>query len=98
MLFRSEVVSKPEEESKKPPVISPALSLDLRIRWLETLLYGARQEGMERKHVQAKSGESLTRRAEELQHKLDEVLQANDGLRRFMEHCECDGSRMLQSS
>ncbi|EPT01070.1 hypothetical protein FOMPIDRAFT_1121021 [Fomitopsis schrenkii] len=81
-----EVVDKPREESKKPSAISPALSLDLRIRWLETLLYGARQEGTERKHVEAKSGESLARRAEELQRKLVDILGTNDGLRRFMEH------------
>lgn len=85
-----EVVDKPREESKKPSAISPALSLDLRIRWLETLLYGARQEGTERKHVEAKSGESLARRAEELQRKLVDILGTNDGLRRFMEHCKCN--------
>ncbi|KZT65785.1 hypothetical protein DAEQUDRAFT_676262 [Daedalea quercina L-15889] len=80
-----EVVEKPKEVSK-PPSIAPALSLDLRVRWLETLLYGARAEGAERKHIEAKNGETLARRAEELQQKLDEILQANDGLRKFMEH------------
>ena len=85
-----EVVEKPKDDLAKPPTISPALSLDLRIRWLETLLYGARQEGAERKHIEAKGGEALARRAEELQRKLDEILQANDGLRKFMEHCKCN--------
>lgn len=85
-----EVVEKPKDDLARPPTISPALSLDLRIRWLETLLYGARQEGAERKHIEAKGGEALARRAEELQRKLDEILQANDGLRKFMEHCKCN--------
>lgn len=85
-----EVIEKPKDGLQKPPAISPALSLDLRIRWLETLLYGARQEGAERKHIEGKTGESLARRAEALQRKLDEILQANDGLRKFMEHCECN--------
>ncbi|KAH9933504.1 uncharacterized protein B0H18DRAFT_1083105 [Fomitopsis serialis] len=75
-----EVVERPKEVAK-PPSIPPALSLDLRIRWLETILYGA-----ERKHVESKNGETLARSAEELEHKVDEVLQANDSLRKFMEH------------
>ncbi|TFY67576.1 hypothetical protein EVJ58_g1541 [Rhodofomes roseus] len=81
-----DVVEKPKEPAAKPPSIPPALSLDLRIRWLETLLYGARPEGAERKHVETRNGETLARRADELQHKLDEVVQANDSVRKFMEH------------
>ncbi|EED81208.1 predicted protein [Postia placenta Mad-698-R] len=84
-----EVVEQPKAippTPPPPPSIPPALSLDLRLRWLETLLYGARPEGPDRKHTEVKNGETLARRAAELQHTLDDVVQSNDGLRRFMEH------------
>ncbi|OBZ66862.1 hypothetical protein A0H81_13149 [Grifola frondosa] len=72
-----------------PPTIPPVLSLDLRVRWLETLLYGARPDLNERKSAakgqQLKDGETLTRSAEDLQRRLDAVVQTNDGLKRFMD-------------
>ncbi|KAI0925049.1 hypothetical protein AcW2_005746 [Taiwanofungus camphoratus] len=74
------------------PTVPPELSLDLRLRWLETLLYGSRSDGHERKDrpkgPELKSGDTLTRRAEELQRKLDSVVQSNEGLRKFMDHYE----------
>ncbi|GBE86254.1 hypothetical protein BKA93DRAFT_816524 [Sparassis latifolia] len=82
----------PEEAPKTsgpPPSVPPVLSLDLRIRWLEALLYGAQQDGRERGGAKAhelKKGETLMRRAEELQRKVDGIVQSNDGLKKFMEH------------
>ena len=35
-----------------------------------------------------KEGETLTRRAEDLQRRLDGVAQSNDALKRFMDRCE----------
>lgn len=82
------------QEEPKPaahaPSIPPALSLDLRLRWLETLLFGARPESSERKDGAKgplKEAETLTRRAEELQRKLQSIVEGNEGLRKFMEHC-----------
>ncbi|PCH36258.1 hypothetical protein WOLCODRAFT_81749 [Wolfiporia cocos MD-104 SS10] len=74
------------EPSPPPPSMPPALSLDLRLRWLETLLYGARPDVAERKPHDAQKGTSLARRAAGLQHKLDTLVQGNDGLRKFMDH------------
>ncbi|KAI0831838.1 hypothetical protein BC628DRAFT_1310537 [Trametes gibbosa] len=74
-----------------PPSISPMLSLELRLRWLETLLFGARHDVPEQaakggvKADKFKDGDTLARRAEGLQRKLDSVVQNSDGLKRFMD-------------
>ncbi len=81
---------KPAEA--KPPTISPTLSLELRLRWLETLLFGAKHDEQAAKPGskadKLKEGETLVRRAEDLQRKLDSVAQSNDALKRFMDRCE----------
>lgn len=66
--------------------IDPALSLELRVRWLEVLLLGVKQEQSASAAKASKT--TLVRGAEELHGKLDEVTQANDGLRKFMDRCE----------
>lgn len=75
-----------KKEKNTPSQISPTLSLDLRIRWLETLLYGTKQDGKPR--VLENSHASLLRGIEDLQHKIDNVVQGNESLQRFMDHCE----------
>lgn len=76
------------EPSTAPPVIDPALSLELRLRWLEALLLGVRQDARDRKGKdkvpELKHGETLIRLAEDVQRRLDNVIQSNDGLQRFM--------------
>ncbi|PSR76306.1 hypothetical protein PHLCEN_2v8538 [Hermanssonia centrifuga] len=78
------------ESHLKPdtPSISPEVSLDLRIRWLETLLFGAKQDAQERRTPDPKNKASLVRRVEELQRKLSAIVQSSDGLKRFMDHYE----------
>ena len=77
----------PSKRDQPPPShISPTLSLDLRIRWLETLLFGAKQDNKARK-LEA-SASSLLRGIEELRHRVDTIVQGNEGLRRFMDHCK----------
>ncbi|KDQ51048.1 hypothetical protein JAAARDRAFT_199436 [Jaapia argillacea MUCL 33604] len=75
-----------------PPTIDPAQSLELRIRWLEALVYGVRQDAPGRKGKEKgpelRNGETLVRRAEEVQTKLNGVVEGNDGLQRFMDHYE----------
>ena len=89
---------KPPRSQPAPPSISPALSLELRLRWLETLLFGARHDPQDQsgkggaKAEKLKDGETLTRRAEDLQRRLDGVAQSNDALKRFMDRCECTSS------
>ncbi|KLO19679.1 hypothetical protein SCHPADRAFT_843164, partial [Schizopora paradoxa] len=63
--------------------IDPALSLELRVRWLEVLLLGVKHEHGASGSKPAKT--TLVRGAEELHGKLDEAVQANDGLRKFMD-------------
>ena len=78
-----------------PTTIEPALALELRIRWLEALLLGVKQDpsardrkGKEKAHeVNFKTGESLTKMVEDLQRGLDAVVEGNEGLKRFINHC-----------
>ncbi|OCH85254.1 hypothetical protein OBBRIDRAFT_815148 [Obba rivulosa] len=70
--------------------IPPVLSLDLRLRWLETLLFGARPESGERRDSARghalREADTLARRTEELRRRIDSIMQGNEGLRKFMEH------------
>src|SRR6202167_12233 len=74
-----------------PPVIDPSLSLELRLRWLEAILLGVRQDAKDRKGKEKsnelKHGETLIRLAEDIQQRLDTAVESNDGLKRFMDHC-----------
>ena len=71
-----------------PPVIDPALSLELRLRWLEAILLGVRQDTKERKKLsELKHGETLIRLAKDVQRRLDAAVESNEGLKRFMDHC-----------
>ncbi|KAJ7832929.1 hypothetical protein B0H13DRAFT_2111789 [Mycena leptocephala] len=64
-----------------PAVIEPALSLELRLRWLEAILLGKGQGEESLSH-----GETLIRAAEDLQKRLTGIVNGNDGLKRFMDH------------
>jgi len=85
--------SKPADETTTPH-ISPELSLELRLRWLEAILVGVRQNekirtGKDKGLSHAlKHGETLLRLAEDIQRRLNSIVQNNDGLRRFMDHCQ----------
>jgi len=71
-----------------PPVVGSALSLELRLRWLEAILLGVKQDGG-RKGKERDSlshGETLLRSAEDLQKRLTGIVNSNDGLKRFMDH------------
>jgi len=86
---------------KGPGKVDPLLALELRLRWLEALIVGMKQEtGRDRKGkareeyagVNAaaagpslKHGETLTRMAETVQTKLGKVVEGNEGLKRFMD-------------
>lgn len=90
-----------------PPNVHPVQSLELRLRWLEALLYGVKPESVapsrdrtslhprgpsvsgpnhDRRHG-LKNGETLMRSAEEVKRRMDSVVEGNDGLRRFVDHC-----------
>ncbi|KAF8074888.1 hypothetical protein FPV67DRAFT_1475339 [Lyophyllum atratum] len=75
-----------------PTTIDPALALDLRLRWLEAILLGVKQDARDRKGKEREKphelsdGETLCRIAEDLQRRLDAVIEGNDGLKRFVAH------------
>ena len=76
------VPTKQSSTLQKPPAISPELSLELRLRWLEALLYGVKQ-----KDKPLAKGETLLRNAQQIQKKLEDIVQNNDSLRKFMGQC-----------
>lgn len=88
---------KLEVDASLPAVISPEISLELRLRWLEALLLGVRQDATKETRKHATEGratnengqkrESIIRRAEEVQRRLNGIVASNDGFKRFMEHC-----------
>lgn len=80
-------------EAEVIPSISPELSLELRLRWLEALLFGVRQELARESRGNRKPDETakkatLLRRAEEIQQNLNSVIQSHEGIRKFMDRCE----------
>jgi hypothetical protein len=78
-------------------IVDPVLALELRLRWLEALLVGTQKDSHNRKGKgrermasipSTKNGQSLLRLAEDVQRRLNEVVNGNEGLKRFMVHCE----------
>jgi hypothetical protein len=78
------------EQTIHPASITPLVSLELRVRWLEALVMGVKptpDTGKAKAKVEELSQISLVRRTEDVQKKLDEALEENDGLRRFVNSC-----------
>ena len=67
---------------QKSPTITPELSLELRLRWLEAILYGVKQ-----KDKPLGKGETLLRNAQQIQKRLDDLVQNNDSLGKFIDQC-----------
>ena len=74
-----------------PPAafVPPLVSLELRVRWLEALVSGLdnRRGGKVQAEVNQKEAKGLVRMTQDVQTELDEILEANDSLRRFMNTC-----------
>lgn len=83
-----------------PAKIDPLLALELRLRWLEALILGVKQDmGRERNGkaredystaaaiANLKHGETLSKLAETVQQKLNKAVQGNEGLTKFMNQC-----------
>jgi hypothetical protein len=87
------------EPSTAPPAIDPVLSLELRLRWLEALLLGVRQDARDRKGKdkvpELKHGETLIHLAGDVQRRLDNVIQSNDSLQRFMSKCKVADTSLI---
>lgn len=74
--------TKQSSMSQKPPTVTPELSLELRLRWLEAILYGVKKTDKT-----LARGETLLRNAQQIQKRLDDLVQNNDSLRKFMDQC-----------
>ena len=85
-----------------PTHIDPVLSLELRLRWLEALLLGVRQDTRDRKAKEwpskLKPGETLIQLAENVQRRLDSVVESNDGLKKFIHQCMYPSPDLLLNS
>jgi hypothetical protein len=84
-----------EPEQGKPtlqPHLAPEQSLELRVRWLEAILYGAKHEeslaGLRERKPGLKRGESLVRATKHAQRRMNDIASNYDVLRRFIAHCE----------
>ena len=93
MATKKFVPTKQSSTSQKPPAITPELSLELRLRWLEALLYGVKQ-----KDKPLAKGETLLRNARQIQKRLDDIVQNNDSLRKFMDQCTRRSSASLSTT
>ncbi|KAF5350192.1 hypothetical protein D9758_007824 [Tetrapyrgos nigripes] len=74
-----------------PPVIDPEVSLELRLRWLEAIVWGVKGKNTagEKQLAKAKllelgQGDTVARAASNLQRRLDAIVERNDSLKRFM--------------
>lgn len=80
------------EKPTPQPELSPAQSLELRIRWLEAILYGAQRDeslaGLRERKPELRRGETLIRAAEHVQRRMNDIANTYDVLRRFIGHCE----------
>jgi hypothetical protein len=71
--------------------LGPNQSLELRVRWLEALIYGAKHEslaGLHERKAELKRGETLLRAAEHTHRRMNDVASTHDALRKFVNQCE----------
>ncbi|KAH9054239.1 hypothetical protein EDB87DRAFT_1647719 [Lactarius vividus] len=67
--------------------LGPTQSLELRVRWLEALIYGAKHDeslaGLHERKPELKRGETLLRAAEHAHRRINDVARTHDALRKF---------------
>ena len=82
----------PEESISQEHHLGPAQSLELRVRWLEALIYGAKHDGslagLHERKPELKRGETLLRAAEHAHRRMNDVASSHDALRKFISQCE----------
>ncbi|KAJ8095315.1 hypothetical protein PM082_010538 [Marasmius tenuissimus] len=71
------------EPSTKSVPLEPELALELRVRWLEALVFGVNAK---KGAADVKQSDSLIKSAQDLQRRLDTIVEGNDGLKRFISH------------
>lgn len=67
--------------------VTPAMSLELRLRWLEALLVGVNAKASYSAGMKKGKKMTLFKRAEELQKQMEGIANANEGLKKFMDRC-----------
>lgn len=88
----------------RPPTVDPVTSLELRVRWLEALVSGmsgvdphsaghhhskSKADDLKEKEKEENARNfGLLRKVDQVQQQLDQVVEENDQLRRFMSKCE----------
>jgi hypothetical protein len=83
----------PEESISHEHHLGPTQSLELRVRWLEALIYGAKHDGplaagLHERKPELKRGETLLRAAEHTHRRMNDVASTHDPLRKFISQCE----------
>ncbi|KAH9167768.1 hypothetical protein EDB89DRAFT_1995481 [Lactarius sanguifluus] len=72
--------------------LGPTQSLELRVRWLEALIYGAKHDeslaGLHERKPELKRGETLLRAAEHAHRRMNDVASTHDALRKFLSQYE----------
>ncbi|KAF8159434.1 hypothetical protein B0H34DRAFT_796679 [Crassisporium funariophilum] len=100
------------EHESAPGKIDPLIALELRLRWLEALILGVKQDlGKDKKGkakedyssaaaaaANLKHGQTLTRLTETVQQKLNKAVEGNDGLKRFMDSYDQHAHLLVPSS
>ena len=84
-------LSRPGPPQEQEHHLAPTQSLQLRLRWLEALIYGAKHEslaGLHERKPDLKRGETLLRAAEHAHRRMNDVASAHDALRKFISQCE----------
>ena len=74
----------PPPEKAHATVIDPVLSLELRLRWLEAILLGVKQNT---RRNDLKHNETLVRAADDIQRRLNTIVEGNEGLKKFVQNC-----------
>ncbi|KAI9437945.1 hypothetical protein H4582DRAFT_2111564 [Lactarius indigo] len=84
----------PAEESisSQEHHLGPTQSLELRVRWLEALIYGAKHDeslaSLQERKPELKRGETLLRAAEHAHRRMNDVASTHDALRKFLSQYE----------
>lgn len=82
-------MSPPTSPPPKPVNIDPVLALQLRVRWLETLISGLRPSlGQSDPKSNDPGTATLLRKAEDLHAKLHDALDHNETCKKFLKNCK----------
>lgn len=85
MLVQQHANGESDVDTTAAMKVTPAMSLELRLRWLEALLVGVNVKTSYSDSVKKGKKMTLFKRAEELQKQMEGIANANEGLKKFMD-------------